>query len=485
MTSKTLLLPSHPHGAKLAQIFNYGWRWLETSPDRLDADWKTNAKYPLKPRTLWTYWQDAARIIGTRFGSSTSYAMLDIDKNSRYLDQVREISQCLETIGIVRTIPVRSSWSGGVHLYIPLPKSFPTFSVACALKQILEAHGYHIAPGHLEVFPNEKPYGKSWMGEFYEYNGHRLPLQPGSGSILVDADLEPIPSHDQLSRFLALWDNAVQCNDAQEIGEALAMARANRRRRRGKGGLNGTVAKWKQDLETVIQEGWTGPGQTNALLKDIACYGVVFEHLRGHALMDYIEKMATNAPGFEQHCDHQYEIHRRAAEWARSAQTFWWPIGDLPLRGQHASTDVGVNEYRRQEARHRITEAMRVLKHQALGIRELAQQLVQEARCSLQTLYKHLDLWHPSPGCVTAQPEGVSAEMEAIRQQIIESLETLENTPVTHPGGGNEVCSLKSLLKKSLPPGGKEGGAGGRKGLSTGWRPPLDWQPGAVGDCHA
>lgn len=190
--SKKELMPSHPHGARLAQTFHYRWKWISTPNTGGHTDWKTNEEYPLKPRVLWSRWQDAATIIGCRFGSSTTYAVLDIDADSQYIDLIPQIQMALETIGIVRTIPLRSSWSGGIHLYLPLPQSYPTFSTACALKQCLEAQGFAIAPGQLEVFPNEKPYGRAWRGEFYEYNGHRLPLQPHTGSCLLDGDLQPI-----------------------------------------------------------------------------------------------------------------------------------------------------------------------------------------------------------------------------------------------------------------------------------------------------
>lgn len=476
------LLPSHPHGARIAEIFSYGWKWLELPADSPTKDWKTNDTYRLKPRTLWNYFQDAARIIGTRFGSSTRYAMLDVDKDSQYLDLVPSLIGALETIGIVRTIIVRSSWSGGVHIYIPLPQKFPTFSVACALRQCLEAQGFELAPGQLECFPNEKPYGKSWMGEFHEYNGHRLPLQPGAGSCLLDDDLEPIPTHSQLAHFLAQWDNAAAANSAGEIGEALNVARTNRRRRGRRANGSGKIAPWKADLEAIIEQGWTGSGQTNYLLKEIACYGIVFEGLKGQNLADYVTKVAVNCPGYAQHCQHQHEIDRRAYQWAMSAQFYWWPLGELPLINR---TKLSVNEYRQASARDRISEAMAVLKHQALGIRELAQRIVKEVGCSLQTLYKHPDLWHPSQRCVTAQPEGVTAQMEAIRAEILESLESVDIRGVTHQGGDNEVCNLKSAPLKNSPPQGKERGCGGEEGISTGWLPALDWQPGAVGDGHA
>lgn len=500
------LLPSHPHGQRLAHLFSYGWNWIESPNEGNEPNWKTQDKFPIKPRTLWARWQDAAAIIGVRFGSSTAYAMLDIDAGSPYNspEQLREIQWALETIGISRTITIRSSWSNGIHLYLPLPQNFPTWGIAVALEQCLQCHGFEVKAGELELFPNTKSYAKK--GEYTDYNAHRLPLQPATGSLMLDSDLNPIPNADSLAIFFARWDNAAAANDVQTIGEAIATARANRRRRRRQ--TNGKVEQWKADLEDIISQGWTGHGQTNQLLKEIACYGRVFLGLEGAALVDHIERTATNAPGFFEWSDHQHDLPRRAKQWATAATAFYWPLGTLPLREK---TTLSINEYRSLTARERITEALKEIGETVgMGIRALAQKIVELTNCSMATLYRHRDLWHPDGPAtpapqaatpapppppdeqpVTAQPESVSGDMAAILAIIRESLKSTENQPVTHLPPLNEVCSLKSPPQKNLPPGGREGGLGGEKGFpqprpvenSPGLRwPPLEWKEGAVGD---
>jgi hypothetical protein len=76
----------------------------------------------MRPRVLWNDWQDANTLIGVRFTHDTVYGLLDIDAGSDYCnpDGVAEIRAALETIGITRTVLTRSSWNGGLHLYIPL-----------------------------------------------------------------------------------------------------------------------------------------------------------------------------------------------------------------------------------------------------------------------------------------------------------------------------------------------------------------------------
>jgi len=478
----TPLFPKHPHGQRLAEIFSYGWKWITTPNDGGRSDWKTNDDFPLKPRVLWKRWQDMTEIIGTRFGSSTCYGLIDIDKDSEYLDLIPQIQGALETIGITRTIPLRSSFSGGIHLYIPLPQKYPTFSVACALKQCLEAQGFAIAPGQLECFPNEKPYGRSWRGEFYEYNGHRLPLQPHSGSCLLDGDLQPMGN--DLALFFALWDNAVVCNDHAEFAEALGIARANRRRR-GRA-ATGPAADWRDDLEALIREGWTGPGQTNRLLKEIATYGRVFEKLKGVDLYKYILKVATEAPGYAQHCNHQHEIESRCAAWANAVEKYYWPLGDEPLRERKAFKDIC--KQRASDARDRIQWAVTQLRFQLadLGIKERVKLICDYICCSAQTLYKNRDLWHPDgekrSQRVTAPTVSDPEDLAEVQRLVRESLESVGIASVTPSGGENEVCILKSSHLKNLSEGEKEGGVGEGKGVSTGWVPSLDWQQGAVDD---
>lgn len=472
------VLPSDPQGQKLASIFCYGWKWLELDPESPAPEWRTNNKFPLKPRVFWRYWQDAKRIIGVRFGSKTSYAMLDIDKNSQYLNLIPQIKAALETIGIVRTITIQSSYSGGIHLYMPLPEKFPSFSVACAIKQCLSAHGFELATGQLESFPNEKRYAESWRGEFCEYAGHRAPLQPDSGSKVLDDDLNPIAVHNQLSHFLAAWDNAALANNASEITEALNAARSNRRRRGHRRRTGGKLATWQADLNHSIAEGWTGPGQTNGLLKDLACYGVVFEGLRGAELADYIEAKAIAAPGYREHCQHQRDIKKRAIAWGRSGQFYWWPAGELPTIDR---TKLSYNQYRQTEARERIAGAVRLIKHQALAVRDLAAAIVAEAQCSFKTLYRHPDLWHPNRQGVTAPPVGAVESLADIQRQVRESLESVDTASVTPCRGFNEVSDMKSPPENLPSSGGGVGVTGAGRGLSPAWPPPVGWQTGAGG----
>ncbi|MBD0336992.1 MAG: hypothetical protein ICV62_16005 [Cyanobacteria bacterium Co-bin13] len=407
-----------------------------------------------------------------RFDNKTSYALLDIDALSQYLDQLPTIRAALETIGIVRTVLLRSSWSGGLHLYIPLPAPVSTFDLACALRQCLESQGFEVKDGQLEIFPNTKAFGEFWKGKFTEYKAHRLPLQPGSGSCLLNDNLQPIGG--DLERFFYAWDMAALSQDMDELHQALTIAKSNRRRQRRR--AVGPVEEWKNELELEIAGGWTGHGQTNALLKSIACYGRVFERLEGEALREYTERIATSRPGFERWCHHHHDIRMRCKVWASAVERYYWPLGTEPKRDRSLGKFMSaINRRRQEDACDRITAAYQQLKAEGglpEQIRELAKRLTRQANCSMATLYKYLGLWHPEHLVCNAPPTPTTSDTEGACDRPIPSptptAETFTNRGVTHRGGKYEGCSAETDHLKNLSPGGRRGGRGGEEGFSTG-----------------
>ncbi|MEM8806849.1 MAG: hypothetical protein AAGF01_12550 [Cyanobacteria bacterium P01_G01_bin.38] len=395
-------LPAAPLGQRLCELFgNYRWSFIHTEapPDaNAKPQWKTERRYPIKSRVLWQQWQDANQLIGVRFNTTTAYALLDIDAQSPYHPQhnaesLAIIQAALETIGITRTLLIRSSWSGGLHLYIPLPEPLNTFNLAVALKNCLEAQGFQLKSGHLEIFPNDKAYG---VATTIEYKAHRLPLQPGSGSYLLDDDLHLVSN--QLSDFFPAWDSAAAGQDLATLQSALTIARENRHKRPKPRRLN-NVEAWRADLETTLADGWTGHGQTNHLLKEIGCYGVVFKNLSGEALVDYIHQQAIASPGYQQWCRHQYQIQMRARVWAKAVENYYWPIGTHPKpRPDLSNNIVPFNQQRAEAAQERVRAAVAQLEAE----NQLPEQTTQRAisisklaHTSLNTLYQYKELWHP------------------------------------------------------------------------------------------
>ncbi|KAM3112758.1 hypothetical protein [Phormidesmis sp. 146-33] len=435
-------LPLDPLGKKFCQLFPYLWQPI-VGQNEPDPNWQTITKYPMRPRVLWRQWQDANQLVGVRFDSLTCYGMLDIDRQSPYHPAndptaLKLIRAALETIGLYRSILIRSSFSEGLHLYIPLPIPMPTFGIASAIRQCLEAQGLEVKAGQLEIFPNCKAF--ALPGTYTEYNAHRLPLQPNSGSCLLDDDGSPI--NGGLERFFQSWDMAAVGQSIEELQGAIAIARSSNKVRRHRRAT--IVEDWRNDLQTEIQEGWTGHGQTNHLLKTIACYGVVFEGLKGDALSDFVQETAIGSPGYEQWCRHQHEIGMRSKVWARSTEGYYWKLGDPPSRsgsihGEAPENNVvPFNTVRSEDAQRRIRETVKQLEQEGqlpLTATARMRAIVQQG-ISSKTLYRHLDLWHPTHyqsdplrvtrrdrlgSCKTSELEVIPAIFEGVSVKVAES----------------------------------------------------------------
>ncbi|MBD2122364.1 hypothetical protein [Trichocoleus sp. FACHB-262] len=486
-------LPRDPLGQRLCQLFPYPWQAI-VAPTPADASqkpaWQTLTQYPLKPRSLWTYWQDAAQLVGVRFCPTTYHGLIDLDALSlhhptRDRQALITLRAALASIGIHQTVLLRSSWNGGLHLYIPLPEAVPTFGLAVALKHCLEAHHLPLQAGQLEVFPNVKRYSKA--GEYSEYNAHRLPLQPSSGSVLLSDTLQPLPSN--LSTFFQQWDQAAAAQDLAQLHQAIAQAKKQHQYRSYKRCRN--TALWQQELETEMKQGWTGPGQTNHLLKTIGCYGVVFLSLSGEALVHYIEHTAIYSPGYREWCQHQHEISRRAQEWAIAAENYYWPLGTSPKRDRTlplataANNIVNFNQKRAEEAQARIKQAVLELTQQGQlpdGLTARAQAIASIAQCSHSTLQKYKELWHPE-WYVIEPPETVTASSLA---PAIEPSKVLEDAPreelhtFPYMKGGGAEGSLVGERSSFSSQG--EGPGRGKTSFPQPLTPPLQIAPDDLSD---
>jgi hypothetical protein len=119
--------PADPLGQRLHELFGRNlWDFIE-APTPAPGEKPTVAHrhhYQMRPRILWQRWQDPDTLIGVRFESQTLYALIDIDAESPYcnVEAIAQLRAALETIGITRTLLLRSSHSNGLHLYLPLPE---------------------------------------------------------------------------------------------------------------------------------------------------------------------------------------------------------------------------------------------------------------------------------------------------------------------------------------------------------------------------
>jgi hypothetical protein len=368
------------------------------SPQGLKPDWRTESRHPLGDRLI----MEGLYHYGIRFGGSTSYIMIDIDSDSRYHPNqdsmaLGRIMTALAPAGFLAKLACTSSYSGGIHLYLPWNGAINTWTVANAIDALLRSNGFIIAPGVLEIFPNRKTSAATL------YNAHRLPMS--QGSYMLNDGLDYVVGDRE--EFARRWDWIAERNLVRAANlEAIA-----RRLTRHSYKLTQSATKFLGDLDAEIEVGWTGPGQTNKLLGRIALRGYCFGHiiegedpLHGHRLEKYICQTARLLPGFSEFCGHQREIETKAKFWARSveasARYFPYAVGKRSQTEIDRDRELGNpwNVLQMQLARLRIKEALAEL----LGLSTLPAtarsrlEALMEFGIAADTLYRHKDLWHPN-----------------------------------------------------------------------------------------
>ncbi len=363
-------------------------------------NWYSERRYPLSDRAI----AQGEQLYGVRFGKTTAYVMIDVDRGSAYHparrpDKLWRIRQAMESIGLVECVVCSSSDSEGLHLYFPLDIEQKSWAIGIAVTALMERQGLKVKPGQLEVFPNARPHNRTGLPTLF--NGHRLPMQ--NGSMVLNADLAPLIWSDQ-ETFAQHWQRAKQRNQINEV----AIQRLVKTRRR-KFAVTTSAEKFLNDLDASIQEGWTDHGQTNFLLGRIAMRSYIFGHvksggpvLEGEALVKDIVDVAQHLPGYEAWCGHQHDITDRAAEWARcieSSEYYHYGKQEINTKNSEAAeTDRDRwNTQQRLEARERITKAIKDLLEKGIlasGITQRFNQLI-GYRISGSTLYRHRDLWDP------------------------------------------------------------------------------------------
>jgi len=298
------------------------------------ANWKTRYKHPTPPRNLQALYEDKNLIVGMRFNILTQVLIIDVDRGSMYHPANDEAEYfrllwVLERIGLVGVEVVQSSFSEGIHLCIPLAKPVPSWLASHALYVVLSKAGYRIVKGHLEIFPNRKGYSPETV---INYNGIRLPLQPGTGSYVLDP-LTFAPLHNNLSVFVKDWKHHAKRQDMVAFRQVMEGAyedfgvSSNGFVK----GRNGSAADWHNDLLIRLEQGWTGDAQTNDLVFDAVKEAYVFQHLDGEELVQRTAAYMRELPGYKQYCGHQHNLEERVRDWLKSTKN----LGYYPYTGEY------------------------------------------------------------------------------------------------------------------------------------------------------
>ncbi len=460
-------------GQRFCELFSHRFNFIE-APFSDKPEWKTVGKYPIEHRNLWAAYQDSDRLIGLSFGSMTRYAVLDIDRHSKYHPErnqyaLKALLGLYEDIGITRHITLRSSNSGGLHIYFVFEEALPTFKLAQTLRLTAVCGGFEVKDGQLEIYPNTKAYGEK---QKTAYKAIRLPLQ--QGSYLLDDDFNP--HSNDIKTFLDLCDYVAKGQDLELLKTALETANQIKSFKRIKG--SGEASRFAADLKEQYQEGWTDYGQTNDLLRVIGTYGRVFKALEGQKLAEFIENTAMTLPGHRRYCRHQHNLKQRAKDWARCIEKYYYPYGENPnrvgtFRGLKKESEPKENLVnlgrqdgaitRLQKAVIHIQETVAVIPKKIGELKELLVNTIRQLfgiTPSTRTLNRYKNYWHPThQGYNLPEVIEVPAVPPAETPELPTSKDSEEKTPPPLNQAENqpeektlEPSTGKDSEEKTLPP---------------------------------
>ncbi len=414
---------------------------LSLYPNRIQAvvrpkgcrSWTTLSKHwPLSDQTILNAIDGKeSGIWGARWGDQTQFAVLDIDKDSKYRSdlELAKLQQNFAAVGLTVT-PYRSSESGGWHVYLFFDDWAPTNEVNQTLATWLRAIGYEIRNGVLEVYPSGM--------------GLRLPLQRGFAWLDEKGNLirsrEELTTDEALASFLFdLEENKKNWSEAkyriQSQLEAIDRAKkqddlAHQKAIDTEGFeklFNYRIIPEKyEDGRKYWQTGLTASGQRHDAILAVEHYlwhgdeaagvpALPAEHNdepRYRLILAWLEEHHN---GFCNHINrgkwHKVQAQiKRAVKWRR-------PSGAVQVRTPYPMTERLMerlialykatgrvwsvedlkkgNDGREEGARKKIREALQLLTDQ--GRRVTGRQLMRLTGCSYHTVKRHSDIWKISP----------------------------------------------------------------------------------------
>lgn len=374
------------------------WDIITAEAVRGKPDWVTcNKNFPLSPLSLYQKWANPDELVGVRFrngSGGTTYFVIDIDKKSEYhpaenYGNFVSLLNAFEQIGLFGHIIIRSSFSGGLHLYFPLSEEVHCFKLALAVQETLVNSRFTLKPGQLEIFPHVKQKGSN-------YNAHRLPLQ--LGSCVLNESLEPV--HNDLSKFIDEWEKATALQDMQLVMPVIENAKPAWVRQANE--LKGDANEWKQRLEAIFEQGWTGSGQTNQIIQSACVYARVFVELEWEDVETWVIQKLPKLTGFQEFSSHKADYRKRVQDWVKTNRQHnrYYPYSQRSQSAKPVQEPKGPNnDAKSQDAVKRIQEAIEKIETELGGLPKTVKQrqvlICKVAQCSATTLRKHLHLWHP------------------------------------------------------------------------------------------
>lgn len=402
-----------PEAELIAQVLRDGLmldgRSFDPITRRPGEAWRTLRNRQLDPAEAAALVLDSEEVLGLRHRCRCRLLVIDVDhhgaKPSPYWHPEGQSPELLrlqaeaEAAGCPGPL-IRSSSSGGLHVWLALPVPLPCELAHWVGRALLHRAGMEPGPGRCELFPSSTPWSPGRdCKEWHRRHGIRLPGQAGS-ALHTGRGWADDPQLPWLELRAAL--QAAEAGPAWDdlLAEAEALMTAHKRASRPRSAF----PLPRRSAGTIRHRvRWTGPGQSNRNLGDLA--NVAYrqtQHRDPEALGAVVEALARNCPGFDQHAsaDTRQNLSAWCLRWARSC------LSKPPTARRTASTDPGRNARLHREAVCRVIDAAaRAARENGVDVLGWSERMVAEfAGVARNTLRPLLNLWRSR---VTAAVFGV------------------------------------------------------------------------------
>ena len=374
--------------------------------------------------------------LAIRPNKTTNWLVLDVDQHrsphhpDRGEGSLETLLERCRLMGLNRPLQIRSSFSGGIHLWFPLSQPVKTFDAALTMKRALltpciesgldaesyafpESERLQLSGGVLEVFPNDKARDS-------DYRAIRMPCTGQGNGLFVEgfgiveepavfrAHWEEAAPYNQLVESRLISHREPDCGPYNWVEECAAgdlkfvplnwVVPFSRRCAspvvsavKGEGLLgepsnkSDVSPKSVEDAKYLLKVGWTGRGQTQQL--QLAALMVArTKHAEVDLIADEVCELLVGCPGFYDHCGHVDEILRkeRPGRSACARAAFFDPVYE-------GSWKQVANKKRSEDASVRAAAALR--RAEAEGLHWVS---VSSAIAGLHQLYRspHKRWWY-------------------------------------------------------------------------------------------
>ena len=314
--------------------------------------WFTLRYQCLEPEAVAVLVMDPAWFIGLRHRLFTRLVAIDLDNHGR--ENWRPDSPGLIAFQAAAVaagiVPVLIRTPNGMHLWMALPEAVPIVPAHWVLRELLRRAGMDpvemfpsLASGSTVADPKKRP----------RSHGIRLPGQAGSALWVGDRwEADPVLIWQELAIALEVAEVGLAWSELQEAAAALEQehkAAAKAVKQEHKRPCRGFPSRPRATRPPGGQRPpveWTGTGQSNRLLFDLAIRGYQDGHHDPEALAAYVAAEALAAPGFDRWAS--LDTKQRLRPWAMEKAR--WVIARPPAaRCRPQSNDPNHND--REKAR--------------------------------------------------------------------------------------------------------------------------------------